>query len=221
MGKRGAARPSLEKKAYQDIRARIISAEFLPGMLLSENELADTLGMSRTPIRAAISLLETEGFLESVRGRGVFVKEISFREFREMFEVLVSMQLFALDVAAARGHAFDLPALREQLERQAFAAESGDYEAYYDSSLRFVGTMVASCGNESMRNILETIKGKYMFKMLSFRKMNARSLPKPTHARSAHARIYDALERGDPAGAREAVLALNAFVYDQFSVFDI
>ncbi len=109
---KGAGKPSLEKKAYQELRKQIINAVYQPGTLLSENELADTLGMSRTPIRAAISLLETEGFLESVRGRGVFVKEISFREFREMFEVLVSMQLFVLDVAASRGLAFDLPALR-------------------------------------------------------------------------------------------------------------
>ena len=216
-----AQKPSLEKMAYQAIRARIIAAELLPGMLLSENELAASLGISRTPIRAAISLLETEGFLESVRGRGVFVKEISFREFREMFEMLVSMQLFVLDVAAARGLEFDLPALRAQLERQAAAAESGDNAAYYESSLAFVGTLVASCGNASMLQLLETIRGKYVFKMLSFRKMNARSLPKPTHARSANARIYAALEKGDLADAKQAVLELNQFVYDQFSVFDI
>ncbi len=219
---RGAAsKPSLEKQAYQAIRAQIVAAELLPGMLLSENELAAALGMSRTPIRAAISLLETEGFLESVRGRGVFVKEISFREFREMFEMLVSMQLFVLDVAASRGLAFDLPALRAQLEKQAAAAESGDNAAYYESSLAFVGTLVASCGNASMLQLLETIRGKYVFKMLSFRKMNARSIPKPTHARGANARIYAALEKGDLAEARQAVLDLNQFVYDQFSVFDI
>ncbi len=64
---KGAGKPSLEKKAYQELRKQIINAVYQPGTLLSENELADTLGMSRTPIRAAISLLETEGFLESVR----------------------------------------------------------------------------------------------------------------------------------------------------------
>ena len=84
----------LRKLAYQQLRENIINGHFLPGMLLSENEMAEHFGMSRTPIRAAISLLGTEGFVESIRGRGVFVKEFSFREFHDMFEVLASMQLY-------------------------------------------------------------------------------------------------------------------------------
>jgi DNA-binding GntR family transcriptional regulator len=218
---KGAGKPSLEKKAYQELRKQIINAVYQPGTLLSENELADTLGMSRTPIRAAISLLETEGFLESVRGRGVFVKEISFREFREMFEVLVSMQLFVLDVAASRGLAFDLPALRSHLERQSAAAAEGDNVGYYDSSLQFVGTMLASCDNPNMLKILENIKGKYMFKLLSYRKQNAEKAPKPNQARSANERIYQALEKNDLPGARLAVLELNELVYKQLKMFDL
>ena len=56
----GLAKPSLEKLAYEQIRENIRNGHFLPGTLLSENEIAEHLGMSRTPIRAAISLLETK-----------------------------------------------------------------------------------------------------------------------------------------------------------------
>jgi len=214
-------KPSLEKTAYQAIRNAIVNAEYMPGTLLSENELAERLGMSRTPIRAAINLLETEGFVESVKGRGVFVKEISFREFREMFEVLASMQLCVLDLAASRGLAFDMDRLRTVVNRQKEAAELGDNVAYYDCSLDFVGTMLASCGNAHMQQILDTIRGKYKFKMLTYRKQHAESLPQPSQARDANARIYDALLRGELGEARAVALDLNEVVYRQLSMFDI
>ncbi|MNQ87070.1 HTH-type transcriptional repressor YvoA [compost metagenome] len=137
----GLAKPSLEKIAYQQLRENMINGHFLPGMLLSENELAEHFGMSRTPIRAAISLLETEGFVESIRGRGVFVKEISFREFHNMFEVLASMQLYSLDIAMIRKLNFNLPELEYHLMRQLRASEEDNYRTYYESGLLLIEQM--------------------------------------------------------------------------------
>lgn len=94
--------PTLESRAYQELRRRIIFAEYLPGTLLSENDLAEQLSMSRTPIRAAISLLVTEGFVESFHERGVLVKEISFREYTEILEVLISLQLYVINAVERR-----------------------------------------------------------------------------------------------------------------------
>jgi DNA-binding GntR family transcriptional regulator len=218
---KGAAKLSFEKLAYQRLRAQIIRGEFLPGTLLSENELADQLNMSRTPIRAAISLLETEGFLESIRGRGVFVKDISFREFRELYEVLVSLQLFSLEAAAMRKLAFDLSALRGHLDRQIQSAETDDYLTYYECSLLFAESMVATIGNKSMLQIFDKLKGKYMFKIVSYRIMNADTLPKPKHAKQLNIRICDALERGDFEGAKQALHEINELVNKQLQHFEI
>ncbi|WP_233532241.1 GntR family transcriptional regulator [Paenibacillus alkalitolerans] len=218
---KGAAKPSLEKKAYQELRRRIINGNYLPGTLLSENELADELNMSRTPIRAAISLLENEGFLETSRGRGVFVKEISLREFHEMFEVLVSMQLYAFDMAVKRGLSFDLEALLSHLDRQILAAEEEDYSSYYESYLQFVETIVSTVKNRNMLQVLEQVKGKYLFRTVSYRKMNSQTLSKPRQAKRANMQIYEALERGDIAGAKEAVYELNDLVYEQIKKFDM
>lgn len=218
---KGVAKLSLEKKAYQEIRQQIINVDYLPGTLLSENELAEQLNMSRTPIRAAVSLLESEGFLESIRGRGVFVKEISFREFNEMFEVLMSMVLFALDTASKRGLAFDLELLQSHLNRQIKAAEEGDHSSYYESSLLFVETILLAVNNRNMLQILEQIKGKYLFKMVSYRKMNPQSLSKPRQASRANSRIYEALKSGDIKEAKEVIYELSKIVYEQMNIFDI
>ena len=80
---------SLIDTAYTKIRQKIIHGDFMPGTLLSENELANELNMSRTPIRTAISHLESEGFVVSFKNRGTLVKEISFKEILDMIEVMI------------------------------------------------------------------------------------------------------------------------------------
>ena len=161
---------SLESRAYQELRRRIISAEYLPGTLLSENDLADQLQMSRTPIRAAISLLVTEGFVESLRGRGVLVKDISFREYAEMLEVLVSMQLYVLDKAERRKLEIDLPTLRRHLDKQILSKETNDIPGYYESFLLFIETMINTIHNQHMIGFFKQTRGKFLFKMISYRK---------------------------------------------------
>src|SRR5690606_21028851 len=172
-------------------------------------------------IRAAISLLEKEGFLESVQGRGVFVKEISFQAFYEMFEMLVSMQVYALDIAGRRGLSFDIGALKTHLDLQVRAAEEEDYSSYYENSLLFVKTMIAVVRNQSMLQAFEQIKGKYLFKIVSHRKLNADTLPKPKQAKDAHARIYEALLRGDLEAAKTAVDEINDMLYRHIHLIDI
>ncbi|OCT13589.1 hypothetical protein A8709_18525 [Paenibacillus pectinilyticus] len=217
----GSAKPSLEKLSYQQIRENIINAHFLPGMLLSENELAEQFGMSRTPIRAAISLLETEGFVESIRGRGVFVKEISFREFHDIFEVLSSMQLYSLEIAGLRKLSFNLPELEYHLSRQLRASEEDDYRTYYESGLLFIETMLLLVNNASMLHFLEQMKGKYMFKIISYRKLHAQTLPKPQQSGQCNQHIYDALVAGDLDGAKRIILELIERTHQQFQSFGL
>ncbi|OAS15793.1 GntR family transcriptional regulator [Paenibacillus oryzisoli] len=212
----GTAKLSLEKLAYQQIRENMINGHFLPGTLLSENELAEQLGMSRTPIRAAISLLETEGFVESIRGRGVFVKEISFREFHDMFELLASMQLYSLEIAAIRKLRFNLPELEYHLMRQLHASEKDDYRTYYESGLLFIETMLLVVNNTSMLHVLEQMKGKFMFKIISYRKLHVHTLPKPQQSGQSNKRIYEALTAGDLDQAKRYTLELIEQTHRQF-----
>lgn len=194
---------SLEWEAYNQIKDRIVRAEVMPGMLLSENELAGELGMSRTPVRAAISLLEKEGLVESFKGRGVLVKEISFRQFSQMLEVLVSMQLFVLEVAKQRELAFDLEALHLYLQRQDASRENGDYLGYYNNSLMCIETILSAIGNDYMLQVLESYRGKFVCRMVTFRKQFPQL--KPQWANVMNGKIYQALLRKDYDGAKAAI----------------
>jgi Transcriptional regulators len=207
---------SLESRAYQELRRRIISAEYLPGALLSENDLAEQLQMSRTPIRAAINLLMTEGFVESLRGRGVLVKDITFREYGEMLETFISLQIYALDTVGRRKLDIDLDTLRDHLEKSEAAMVSLDIPAYYENSFSFGETIVRTIHNDHMMKVLGQIRGKYMFKMVSFRKMYPQY--KPHKSQESNRLIYEALLLGDLTTAKAAVLEIYTSSYEQMKL---
>src|SRR6516225_1215606 len=109
---------SLIDIAYTKIRQKIILGDFMLGTLLSENELANELNMSRTPIRTAISHLESEGFVVSLKNRGILVKEISVKEILDMIEVMITYQIQAIDSIIERGCPIDIPELEKCLNMQ-------------------------------------------------------------------------------------------------------
>ncbi|OMC69055.1 hypothetical protein BK126_14840 [Paenibacillus sp. FSL H7-0326] len=204
--------PTLETRAYQELRRRIIFAEYMPGTLLSENDLAEQLSMSRTPIRAAISLLVTEGFVESFRGRGVLVKEISFREYTEILEVLISLQLYVINAVERRNLKFDLQELQRHLERQQQAKDSNDIPGYYVSYLDFVETMIYTIRNQHMLGVLEQTKGKFLYRMISYRKQFPHH--QPYKSLESNQKAYEALVKGDLDAARSEIMGIYTATYE-------
>ncbi len=88
--------------------------------------------------------------------------------------------------------------------RQLRASEEDDYRTYYESGLLFIETMSASDKECDILQILEQIKGKYMFKIISYRKLHVHS-SKPQQAGHFNKRIYQALSFGDLDEAKRIV----------------
>ena len=96
----GASPPSLSKVAYCRIKRRILELELRPGSSLTEITLMNAEGMSRTPIRQALQLLEQEGFVFLAPGKGWFIKDISLRDLQEIFVVREALEGMAARLAA-------------------------------------------------------------------------------------------------------------------------
>ena len=77
------ARGDASRRAYDRIRHDIVAGTLAPGTMLSENELATELGMSRTPVRTALSRLQSEGWVTIYPQRGALVRELTADEVRE------------------------------------------------------------------------------------------------------------------------------------------
>ncbi len=91
---------SLKDKAYHAIKAAILSLKLKPGDPLVESDLAQQLGISKTPVRDALLELEREGFVTKVPFKGTYVTEITLKDVREVFQVRAVLEGLAARLAA-------------------------------------------------------------------------------------------------------------------------
>ncbi len=87
---------SLRQQAYLLIRDRILSYEYKPGDLLSESRVATELEMSRTPVRAALESLETDGLVRRHANTGFFVEHISPQTIADVFAVRIALETYSV-----------------------------------------------------------------------------------------------------------------------------
>jgi DNA-binding GntR family transcriptional regulator len=88
--------------AYDEVRAAIVENRYPPGQRLVEQRIAEELGLSRTPVREALRLLEAEGLVVSERNRGAMVRPLSPTEVGDLYGLRIKLESYAVEVATAR-----------------------------------------------------------------------------------------------------------------------
>lgn len=118
---------SQAKKAYTEIRRRIIDGTYGPGTPLRETQLAESTGTSRTPVREGLSRLLAEGLVDRYDGRGYFVAELTVKGLKDVIEVRKVIESATAALAAVKG----TPDQKHELSELAtFTYETGDEESY-------------------------------------------------------------------------------------------
>jgi DNA-binding GntR family transcriptional regulator len=120
---------SLEYLAYERIKEAIITLAFPPQSPIVEVQLAERLGISKTPLRAALMQLEREGLVASVPYKGSRVAPITFRQIAQLYQLREAIEVYAVRALLRDGTAADFDALEQILKRQEQAAAARDYEA--------------------------------------------------------------------------------------------
>lgn len=87
------------KDVYTSLRERILNFELYPGSRVTENELADYFGVSRTPIRSALQRLEAEGYLTVMPKQGCFIRTLDIEDLRNYYQVRMSLEHLSLQLA--------------------------------------------------------------------------------------------------------------------------
>jgi DNA-binding GntR family transcriptional regulator len=106
-----------QETAYQAIKNGIMTNDYPPNKMLSEDELSELLGFSKTPIREALRRLSVEGFVELISEKGAFVSNIGMEEYIEYMEVREALEGMAIRVSAITKDSQTLSLLNEQLDR--------------------------------------------------------------------------------------------------------
>jgi DNA-binding GntR family transcriptional regulator len=147
-GRRSA--PTAAERAHAHIRDGIIKGIYPPASMLSENELAADLEMSRTPVRTALTRLQDEGWITIYPQRGALVRHFTADELRESTEFLHALEFAGIqsaDVSTRRRFADDLAA---NLEAQLAALKAGDFSGFSQLAIEFHRSFVVLGGNGLM-----------------------------------------------------------------------
>lgn len=146
--------------AVERLRTAIIDAELPFGAPLSESALAQSLGISKTPVREALAQLQSQGLVTIIAQKGSFVFNPTAEQVSAICEFRLAIELYAVRLAHMRGRAALLADLREIVQRMTAARRLGDVLAYLRLDTRFHEAFFAHCGNPILRDAYELIAGK-------------------------------------------------------------
>ena len=144
-------------KAYQIIRERIVGGHYRPGAQLKEEPLARELGLSRTPVRAALKRLVDDGLATADAGQGVHVLQWSEYDIEETFQLRMLLEPYAASLAVARGGDHLVERLRASNRKMAGAIRERNVEAIQEANREFHHALIDACGAPRLRTIIESI----------------------------------------------------------------
>ena len=193
---------SAAEVAYDYVKERLLDGRFAGGTLLSENELAQRLGVSRTPVRHAFVQLEAEALLELYPKRGALVVPISPSEAEDVLEARLLIEQHCARRVAASGAA-DGAALHALIAEQERALAAGGKGFAWADRL-FHRAIVAAAGNALLTRQYDALRDRHQ------RIAAATVARDPTRIGRfilEHRQLVDALERGDGDAAVEVTAA--------------
>lgn len=194
----GDKRPSNTHRAAEALRARIFSGDLAPGSDHLETELADELGMSRTPVREAVLVLESQGLLAVRPRKGVRILPVSPDDMQEIYEVLTALESLAAGAAArARPDAEALAPLARSIDEMDAAIAREDREDWARADDTFHRELVLLGGNS---RIIEIV-GRLSAQVRRARHVTLHVRPLPVKSNADHRAVLEAIARGDEAPA--------------------
>lgn len=154
-GSAGVDRSLLRDDVFRRLRDAIVDGTFQPGEQLKDGELADWLGVSRTPIREALLRLGTSGLVVAVPGRSTTVTAIDGKAASDARDVLAAMHAMVARQVAGTLSEEDLERMRDANRRFRDAVAAGDADAALDADEELHRVPVVALGNRAVESVLD------------------------------------------------------------------
>lgn len=191
---------TLTTQVHREIERRILTGEIKAGEKIGEAALADSLGVSRGPVREAIRALELAGLVSVVANRGAIVRSIGLDEVVCLYELRGAIFAYACERVARRRTDAMLATLRDQVVGMEEAVAGDDLATYYRLNVEFHACLLEMSGNARARSTYEGV----VKEMHLFRRRSLSKVPNVDASLAEHRDILDAIERSDADAAREA-----------------
>ena len=188
-------RTSLVDQVCAYLRERIFNFDFKPGHSIQESKLMKTIGVSRSPIREALRILEGEGLLERNAQKGVIVKNISRREIQETYSILAVLEGLATELAIERLRKDDLDELNELCDKMRQQDEKRNYKQWAKHNHRFHKIIIKAADNLLLEKELKQYRSKTIWFMAFMAVKLQEQIFQQSHME--HKEIVDALVSRD------------------------
>ncbi|MEU6544728.1 GntR family transcriptional regulator [Streptomyces sp. NPDC046859] len=193
--------PPAADRVYRHVKQGVLERRYEGGTLLTEGELADAVGVSRTPVREALLRLEAEGLLKLYPKKGALVLPVSAQEIKDVVETRMLVEEHAARKAVPAPPGL-LARLEELLDRQKAQAAAGDFAAAAVTDRCFHAEIVRSGGNEILSRLYDQLRDRQLRMGVAVMHSHPDRIAKTL---SEHEEILTALRSGDPGAAVELV----------------
>jgi DNA-binding GntR family transcriptional regulator len=187
---------SFRDRAYSALKQAITAMDIYDHpeeVRLDERRLSQELGISRTPIREAMTLLEQEGFVRTLPRRGIFVVKKTKREIVEMITVWAALESMAARLVTARASDEEILGLRRLMDAFTEGAETEHIEEYSDANIAFHQAIIRLSGCRLLAELTENL----FIHVRAIRKITIHQDNRAVRSVVDHLRIIEALERRD------------------------
>ncbi len=192
---------SLTGRVYEALKQRILRCDLPPGEEVFEGRLAVDYGTSKTPVREALNMLGQEGLVQVLPRRGYRVAPVTLKDVQDIFDLRLTLEAMAAQLAAERITPVGLAELRALVEARYVFGARESYARFLGSNRHFHVAVARASGNERLAGMVEGLLAE-MERVLHLGLDLKDSADEMVRE---HAELVDALTRGDAPLARAVV----------------
>lgn len=195
---------SFRDQAYGALKQAIMDADIYARreeIRLDERQLSKALGVSRTPIREAMTLLEQEGFLRTLPRRGVFIMRKTKKQIIEMIEMWAALESMAARLATQNASDADIAGLRRLFDEFRNSTPAEHIHEYSDANIAFHQAIIGLSGSHLMGKTIENL----FIHVRAIRRMTISQSDRAARSIVDHMHIIEALEKRDTELAERLV----------------
>jgi DNA-binding GntR family transcriptional regulator len=192
----------MKEQAYAEIKRHILDGDLPPGSFVAERQLAAGLGMSKTPIRAALERLEFEGFITISPQQGIIIRDLTLHEIADHYEIRAVLETYALRTVAGKLAAEQRERVQANLLAQEAVRDGSDVARAVALDTEFHTLFCEFLGNREVLRVMVQLRERIQRVITKVFQINPGRI---ASSYVEHQAIADAVLRGDAARAAQLI----------------
>jgi DNA-binding GntR family transcriptional regulator len=214
---KGKIKGNAEERAYQFIKNKIIALELSMNEQIVEAQIVKQMGISRTPVRAALKRLHYEGLVNIIPNKGAFVTQPTYKEVKDVFECKMYLETHAIKIACSKITQEDIEELEKLIDEEKVTHENRDLKRFIDINYKFHMIIAKATQNQYFEKYISELMNKSNIHLIFFDDFRITPLEE-AEAYREHRRILDALKEGNE---EKCIKEMSKHIDNTFVTLDI